>query len=176
LNVRQASQAERGNLEADLLAATRHLQNEARSLQFQHEQAQQLANRFAPREEIKKLDAAIAEQQAQLAPPPVMNKLPLASAEGSGSGGGRRFGRRKSPPVEGGIEVDSVAITFPLPDNDDVLPLSWKLSEFDKQRIDSAWTKLLAAPPSEMNPMVKLDKYFTSNRMRSARREEAQPQ
>jgi hypothetical protein len=170
LNVRQASQAERGNLEADLLAATRHLQNETRSLQFQSDQAQQLADRYAPKAEMRKLDATIAEQQAQMSLPPAMNKLPFRTAHpDSAHLHGKSLNHQGDPP-QGGIEVDAVTITFPLLEIDEVLPLSWKLSEFDKQRIDKAWTKVLAQPASETNPIVKLDKYFPKSSSRIARR------
>jgi len=170
LAVRQASQAERGNLEADLLAATRHLQNTTRSLEYQHDQAKELVSRFAPKDEVQKLDATIAEQVAQLAPPPTMNKLPFQRSGPTGSGG-RRGRRDRSRPPTGGIEVDSVSITFPLPDNDEVLPLSWKLSQFDKQRIDKAWDRLQSEPTSEANPLAKLDKYFRRPERRVAREE-----
>src|SRR5262249_6424019 len=56
LKVRQASQAERGNLEADLLAATRHLQNETQNLRFTSDKARQLVSQYAPEEELKHLD------------------------------------------------------------------------------------------------------------------------
>lgn len=160
LNVRQASQAERGNLEADLLAATRHLANETRHLKYQSEQAQELASQYAPRAEMRKLDASIAAQQAQVKPP-TMNKLPIQSLqpENSAMRGKSGRARRQLPPTEG-IEVDAVTLTFPLPDSDEVLPLSWKLSEFDKQRIDKAWQKLLSTADSADSPLKKLDGYF----------------
>jgi hypothetical protein len=165
LNVRQASQAERGNLEADLLAATRHLQNEARHLHRQNEHAQELAHRYAPKAESKKLDAAMAEHQAQM-PLPSMNKLPFPTAESPSGTRMRGLNARSASgkPLEG-IHVDSVTITFPLPDTDDVLPLSWKLSEFDKLRIDNAWKKVLGNARSDGSPLVKLDSFFGNGRL-----------
>ena len=174
LNVRQASQAERGNLEANLLAATRHLQNETRSLQLQSEQAQELAHRYAPQDEMRKLDEAIAVQQAQMPLPPLMNKLPFRQSHPeqpqSLAPRAQSLRQHRELPPQGGIEVDAVTITFPLTENDEVLPLSWKLSEFDKLRIDKAWTKLLNQPASESNPMAKLDQYFARPSDRTAGR------
>jgi len=72
-----------------------------------------------------------------------------------------------------GIQVDTVTITFPLPDEGDVLPLSWKLSEYDKQRIDKAWSKLLGVKQCETNPITRLDKYFTPPKKRTAMRRHA---
>jgi hypothetical protein len=156
LSVRQASQAERGNLETDLLIATRHLQNEAFHLQTQSAQAQKLAQRYAPREESLKLETAMSEYQPPSSPSG-SGRLPYATVQSNerpAHGHRHRHGRRE------GICVDSVTVTFPLPETDEVLPLSWKLSEFDKQRIDRAWTQLLATPNEEGSPIAVLDRYF----------------
>jgi hypothetical protein len=156
LRVRQASQAERGNLETNLLVATRHLQAEAFHLQAQNEEAQKLAQRYAPRAEALKLKAAMNEYQPS-APPTGLTRTPAPSApsaERSGHIHRHRHGQRE------GICVDSVAVTFPLPETDEVLPLSWKLSEFDKQRIDRAWAKVLAEAHSEGSPIAALDQVF----------------
>lgn len=153
LNVRQASQAERGNLETDLLIATRHLQNEAFHLQAQTDEARKLAQHYAPREEALKLRAAISEQQQTATTGP--SRLPYTATNARTS----HFHRHQHGQREG-ICVDSITITFPLPDSDEVLPLSWKLSEFDKQRIDRAWAKVLAAANTEGSPINTLDQIF----------------
>jgi hypothetical protein len=174
LKVRQASQAERGNLEADLLAATRHLQNETQNLRISSDKARELASQYAPKSELKQLDATLAAQESRLTPP-TMNTMPFHTGRWKGHGQHSRSVETRKNESFDGIEVDAITITFPLVQPEDVIPLSWKLSEFDKQRIDKAWQKLLDNAADEQNPLVRLDKYFPQRPFRTARHNPENP-
>lgn len=167
LSVRRASQAERGDLEANLLLAKRQLENASRSLRMQSEHAQQLAERFAPAAELRKLDQELDATDPQLfEPADTLRKMSTPNATSPTNqlaqphGSGRRGSGRWRVSRKSGIGVDAVTITFPMPESEEeVIPLSWKLSEVDKRRVDVAWQRVLAERAVE-GPIARLDQYF----------------
>jgi hypothetical protein len=131
---------------------------------MQSEQAQQLAERFAPAAELRKLDRELDATDPQLfEPADTLRKMSkptvpdqLTQPHGTGRhGSGRWRVSRKS-----GIGIDAVTITFPMPESEEeVIPLSWKLSEVDKRRVDVAWQRVITDRSTD-GPISRLDQYF----------------
>jgi hypothetical protein len=174
LNVRRASQSERGDLEAYLLLAKRRLENTSRSLRLQTEQAQQLCERFAPQAELRKLDRDIAATDPHLFEPAdtlrKMNQAERPRQMAQPRGSQRRGSNHWRVSRRSGIEIDAVTITFPMPESEEeVIPLSWKLSEVDKCRVDVAWQRVLTDREPE-NPISRLDQYFRTQSPRLSAR------
>lgn len=159
LQVRRASQTERGDLEIDLL--TRATRARARSLQQRYE---------ADVKQIEERIASLSREQDSIqrvldgpSPPPGKELSDIVRQQLEVEDQIRRRRslssdlRRKANRLEQ-LTVEAVMVDFRSP-NKTPIPMSWKLTESQKRNIDATWQSLVdGRHPGQ--PLQTLDRYF----------------